>query len=130
MCVTAINHGEYSAEWVVADLVVILVDEGRFTEAKAGQIISRCGPVGFTEFRRIDEHEPNTKTAFDIESVPVKDSRHVPLDAQSDGILGMPMALGAAKGAEAVRWWWRTGNSEGRSGRVRLRSRRQRLQSR
>ena len=78
------DHGEYSAEWVVADLVVILVDECPFAEAEAGQIVSRCGPVGFTEFRRIDEHEPNTKTAFDIESVTIMNSRHVPLDAESD----------------------------------------------
>lgn len=82
--VTAIDHGENSAEWIIADLEVILVDEGPFTEAEAGQIISRCGPAGLTQFWRIDEHESNMKAAFNVESVTIMNSRHVALDTESN----------------------------------------------
>jgi len=84
VCVIAIDHGEYALEWVLPDLKVILIDEGPLSEAEAGQIISRCGPVRLTEFWRIDEHESNTRTAFDVESVPVENGRHVSLDTKSD----------------------------------------------
>jgi len=88
ICVRAatIDDRENSAIWVVADLKIVLVNESEGAQAEVRKIASGFWPAGLAQFRSIDEHEPDSEIAFDIEGVSVNDPGHITANAQRSGV--------------------------------------------
>src|SRR5437867_9479961 len=68
-----IHDRENPAVWVVADLEVVLVDEGHRSEAEARQVVTGFRPAGGVEFRSVDQDEPDSEASLDVEGVSVND---------------------------------------------------------
>ncbi len=93
----AVDDREHPTVRVRADLPVVLVHERGLPRAQGSQVVPRQRPAAFAQLRRVDEHEADCETRFDVERVAVDDARHVGLEAQADGV-------GTRRG---IRRWWR-----------------------
>ena len=94
-----IDDGESSAKRVIADLEVVLVNEGEGAQAEVRQIVSGCRPAGLAQFGRIHEDEPDAETTLDVKGIPVDDAGYLAFLTQT--IRSRTIRLRGRR-----RWWW------------------------
>ncbi len=97
VCPATGDDRENSAVAVASNLKIVFVDEGTRSEAEAREVISGFRASGLVELRRVDEHEPDSQTIFDVERVSIDDSCHVALDAEAH----------RSRTRRRHGWWWR-----------------------
>ncbi len=77
------DHRESAAKRVLANLEVVLVDEGEGSEAEVREEIPSCGPARLAQFRSINQDEPDSETAIDVQGIAINDSGHLAFDAEA-----------------------------------------------